>query len=545
MDTQALLIPLPGDNPGGSDARYETEYTRMLEEVEKLTSISHSQECRWDVVEEQATLVLQNRAKDFQAASYLGYALFRRHGLEGIADGTEILAGLVERFWDTGFPILRRVRGRVNALSWWRERMELALDGLVADTEARFDPDLLDRLTLALQRLDAGIAEHLPDQPSLRNLMDRVQRLQPKPRENPPTGTLQQAEQKTEDTAALAQGTVLLSEKPDVEQAGQESRPLAQQAATATVQAQAPKAPFVQTVAVPAPCDNAAENRKNFLRYAAEFALAEKNANPLSPLGWQATCLARLGQMEALPPQDAGKTALPPPPESEMAAVERLVQKGMAAEALSAADNLWGAHLFWLDGPRIITWALQALGSSAHEVTALETLLLVRRLEGIECMSFSDGTPFANEATLSWLASVAGTDEQSATVRNSGQGNGLNADADPLLRARSLFDEGRHTEALDALDRALSCARDKKTFLSLRLEQARLLLRLEQSQAALTIAEDLRRLAREMRAEIWASDIMLDILRLNVQCLGDMPDSSQKVRELLAEMALIRPSSIL
>ena len=71
MDTQALLIPLPGDNPGGSDARYETEYTRMLEEVEKLTSISHSQECRWDVVEEQATLVLQNRAKDFQAASYL------------------------------------------------------------------------------------------------------------------------------------------------------------------------------------------------------------------------------------------------------------------------------------------------------------------------------------------------------------------------------------------------------------------------------------------------------------------------------------------
>ena len=228
-----------------------------------------------------------------------------------------------------------------------------------------------------------------------------------------------------------------------------------------------------------------------------------------------------------------------------MAAVERLVQKGMAAEALSAADNLWGAHLFWLDGPRIITWALQALGSSAHEVTALETLLLVRRLEGIECMSFSDGTPFANEATLSWLASVAGTDEQSETVRNSGQGNGLNADADPLLRARSLFDEGRHTEALDALDRALSCARDKKTFLSLRLEQARLLLRLEQSQAALTIAADLRRLAREMRAEIWASDIMLDILRLNVQCLGDMPDSSQKVRELLAEMALIRPSSIL
>lgn len=543
MDTQALLMPLPGDNPGGSDARYETEYTRMLEEVEKLTSISHSQECRWDVVEEQATLILQNRAKDFQAASYLGYALFRRHGLQGIADGTEILAGLVEKFWDTGFPILRRVRGRVNALSWWRERMELALDGLVADTEARFDPDLLDRLTLALQRLDAGIAEHLPDQPSLRNLMDRVQRLQPKPRENPPTETVRQAEQKTEDTAALAQGTVLPSEKPDVEQAGQESRPLAQQAATATVQAQAPKAPFVQTVAVPAPCDNAVENRKNFLRYAAEFALAEKNANPLSPLGWQATCLARLGQIEALPPQDAGKTALPPPPENERQALEMLVQKGMAAEALSAADNLWGAHLFWLDGPRIITWALQALGSSAHVVTALETLLLVRRLEGIERMSFSDGTPFANEATLSWLASIAGTGAQSGTVRNSGQGN--SGDGDPLLLARSLFDEGRHTEALDALDRALICAKDKKTFLSLRLEQARLLLRLGQSQAALTIAEDLRRLAREMRAEIWASDIMLDILRINVQCLDEVPENSQKVRELLAQMALIRPSSVL
>ena len=266
MDTEALLMPLPGDNPGGSDARYETEYTRMLEEVEKLTSISHSQECRWDVVEEQATLVLQNRAKDFQAASYLGYALFRRHGLEGIADGTEILAGLVEKFWDTGFPILRRVRGRVNALSWWRERMELALDGLVADTEARFDPDLLARLTLALQRLDAGIAEHLPDLPSLRNLMDRVQRLQPEPQKSPETGTVRQAEQKTEETAAQTQGAVQLSGKPDMEQAGQESRNPGQEGAVAFAPASAQNPP-VQTVAVPAPCDNAAENRKNFLRF--------------------------------------------------------------------------------------------------------------------------------------------------------------------------------------------------------------------------------------------------------------------------------------
>ena len=420
--------------------------------------------------------------------------------------------------------------------------MELALDGLVSDTEARFDQDLLARLTLALQRLDAGIAEHLPDQPSLRNLMDRVQRLQPKPQKSPETETVRQAEQKTEETAAQTQGAVQLSGKPDMEQAGQEIRNPGQEGAVAFAPVSAQNPP-VQTVAVPAPCDNAVENRKNFLRYAAEFALAEKTANPLSPLGWQATCLARLGQMEALPPQDAGKTALPPPPENEVAAVERLVQKGMAAEALSAADNLWGAHLFWLDGPRIITWALQTLGSSAHVVTALETLLLVRRLEGIERMSFSDGTPFANDATRSWLASIAGTGSQSETVRNMGQGN--SGDADPLLLARSLFDEGRHTEALDALDRALVCAKDKRTFLSLRLEQARLLLRLGQSQAALTIAEDLCKQAREMRAELWASDIMLDILRLCVQCVGEEPESSQKVRELLSQMALIRPSSVL
>lgn len=567
MDIAALLGPVPGDNPGGSDARYEPEYARMLEEVDKLTSISHSQECRWDVVEEEAERILRDKAKDFQAASYLGYALYRLHGLEGMADGAQILAGLVERFWETGFPVLRRVRGRVNALSWWRERMELALDGLVADSEARYDPELLARLVSALQDLDKGLAEHLPDQPSLRNLLDRAQRLVP---QKPASSTQATAEEANEGMAAPKEEaqSEQSSGQPDEQADGQAGKqagaqaageetathaPLAADRKAAPQNVAMPKAQASQTASVqaletpPPPGDNAAENRRNFLRYAGEFALAEKSASLLSPLAWQATFLARLGQVERLPPAEAGRTALPSPPESERQAIEGLVQKGMAREALTAADDLWGAHLFWLDGPRIITWALKTLGSSAHVVTALETLLFVRRLEGIELLSFGDGTPFASEATCAFLSSLAGEgggeDTQAARPKDTA-GKGTE---DILARARALFAENRQAEALDILDGAQACARDKKAFLSLRLEQVRLLLRLEKIDAALALAEDLLARARELRADIWASDTMLDILRLVIQCLGQGQAASagKRIGELYAEMALIRPSSVL
>lgn len=558
MDISTLLKPIAGDNPGGADSRYEPEYTRMLEEVEKLNSISHSQECRWEVVEEQAMLVLQHKAKDFQAASYLAYALYRQHGLEGIADGAALLAGLVTTYWETGFPVLRRVRGRINAMAWWQERMELALDSLAADSEARFDPDLLTALTDNLQALDNAIAEQLPDFPSLRPLMDRARRLMPMENAVPageapvqgagaaqgiqdaqnaqPVQDAQAAPQpaETADSPRQAPGQAVPSAPQPREVIPQAPQPQAAQPARPAVEAPRLAAPAALS-------DNAEHNRREFLRYAGDFAEALLGEDPLSPLAWQSLCLARLGMIANLPPSEGGRTPLPPPDESERKALEQLGAAGMHAEALTALRNSWGSHLFWLDALRMLSASLQALHSPAADVLALETLAFVRRLPGVERAAFSDGTPFADAATCAWLAEIAGTGSSRPPQ---------DATQDRIAKARALFAQNQQAEALDMLEPGP--AADSRDWLALRLEQVRMLMRCQAFAPALSLARDLLEKADALQTQRWDRELMLDICAVSRTCLAQIEANdaesaartAQQQQELLVRMALLKPSSV-
>jgi type VI secretion system protein ImpA len=52
-------------------------------------------------VAEQA---LREKTKDFEIAAWLAEALARTDGLAGVADGAALLAGLLDRYWESGFP---------------------------------------------------------------------------------------------------------------------------------------------------------------------------------------------------------------------------------------------------------------------------------------------------------------------------------------------------------------------------------------------------------------------------------------------------------
>lgn len=111
MDVQALLQPVSEESPGGEDC----EYLPSFIELEKTANGKQAQESagevipaeapNWPNVAEQAASLL-SETKDLRVAVRLIRAATNLDGLAGVADGLELIHGLLEQYWDDLFPPL-------------------------------------------------------------------------------------------------------------------------------------------------------------------------------------------------------------------------------------------------------------------------------------------------------------------------------------------------------------------------------------------------------------------------------------------------------
>jgi type VI secretion system protein VasJ len=95
---------------------------------------------------------------------------------------------------------------------------------------------------------------------------------------------------------------------------------------------------------------------------------------------------------------------IPPPDEQVITVLRNLYKSGSWKELLQASEARVPEFLFWIDISRFSAESLQKLGfNDIARAVAMETSLYVGRLNGIEYLSFSDGTPFADDETREWL----------------------------------------------------------------------------------------------------------------------------------------------
>ncbi len=182
-DNSYILLgtsPINGSTPAGDDARYETEYTTILEEIEKMSFSSEGSETSWRNVEKNAVIILSQKSKDLQVCTHLGVALCHTKGILGFLCGMQVLMGYMENFWENGWPSLKRMRGRMNALLWWQESAQKFIQNLLDKdvcAENTVSTSMQQELLAALTTLDALLAEKAPDAPPLRPLRILVERL--------------------------------------------------------------------------------------------------------------------------------------------------------------------------------------------------------------------------------------------------------------------------------------------------------------------------------------------------------------------------------
>jgi type VI secretion system protein ImpA len=131
-DLDPILIPIPGDNPAGISLRYEGLYDKIRE---ARRSDDHTlpqgiwqknlKKADFKEVEALCLEALCQRSKDFQLMAWLIESWFERYWLKGLQRGVNMMIGLVENFWESGYPKIEHedVEFRLAPFYWMNEKL--------------------------------------------------------------------------------------------------------------------------------------------------------------------------------------------------------------------------------------------------------------------------------------------------------------------------------------------------------------------------------------------------------------------------------------
>ena len=335
----------------GEDPGYDDSFLAIKDQVAKLSDVNDT------LIIENAEQLLKHKAKDARVAVYYAYGRIRRDGAEGVASGFELLSALIDRFGTDLLPA--RPEARKSALEWlagatFADRLD-RVQGLTGD--------LMERTLSALALITERTAEW-PDnaRPQLGGLYRRFEgRIEsPQASDNAP----QSSANAPLASASLPSATEVSSSRDLLDRARQMAQFLREQ----------PQG------------------------YLAAYRLMR--------------CI-RWDTLTEVPPCEAsGKTRLVPPRAELRAQLKRLVMQKQWLELLDKVELAFaeGANHFWLDLQYYAFTAQEQAGGEyarVRDLAATDCALMLERLPGFHLLSFSDGTPFADDSTLEWIARYA------------------------------------------------------------------------------------------------------------------------------------------
>ena len=136
--SENLLTPIAGDNPSGTDIRYDTKlliYDKIKESRRQDDSLAqgdwqHERKVAdFGLVKKLAQEALSTRTKDLQLAAWLTEAMLWTEGYSGLNQGLVLCQGLISKFWETLYPPIDEgdLELRAAPLDWIGSALEVPL----------------------------------------------------------------------------------------------------------------------------------------------------------------------------------------------------------------------------------------------------------------------------------------------------------------------------------------------------------------------------------------------------------------------------------
>ncbi len=503
--------PVSDANPCGENIRYEPEFEQLEAELAKQESLT-AETVDWQLVAKLSAQIIDNSSKDLLVGTYLCQALLMTEGISGLAVGLHVLNELVDNYWDGLFPPLKRMRARQTAFTWLAEKSGQYLSD--HQPGASHGEAILEAAD-AIKALDGLLVEKMGDQAPLLTDISR-------PLKNYKQSALAERE-KAEKAAQSIPGTVA-EKAPEVaaedtgSKAAETPPPLVPKAPVAS----APKASLEAPV-VSGAIENDADSKKilrqlqSTMRDISSFWI---NTRLSDPRPYRQARVAAWMVVENLPPDNDGVTQINPPAPERLKFFQSQQEKKDYAGLIPELEKTLARSPFWLGGHFLVVKSLRQLGGEYDD--AVQTIIrelgnFLDRLPGAVQLSFSDGTPFADDQAKMWLdAEVSGSRGSSSQSSDSSQSDG-DEWSSALSAAKQLAAGGDTEQAIQLLnDRILSSAQLRDQF-QWRCALAELLLQTGNAETAASILEQVEKQGSEMRLADWEPSLLAKIYNLLYQ----------------------------
>jgi len=221
------------------------------------------------------------------------------------------------------------------------------------------------------------------------------------------------------------------------------------------------------------------------------------------------------------PPQQRGRTPLPPPPQDRLININALQQGGDHAAVVAAIEDGLASAPFWLDAHCLAATSLQVLGVAfepARLAVVASVSSFVRRLPDLIDLAFTDGTPFAGEATRQWLAENGGGGGAAGTADHAVNGAEfpwVSASREAREHARA----GQTKEGVVVLARGVAAAPSARERFLWQTAQAEYCLDLGMVAPALALLDHLDSVIDHYNVEDWEPNLAVRVSGLMHQCL--------------------------
>ncbi len=602
LELETLLDPIPGNDPGGAEVRYEPVFLKLKEartEEEDLPTGDWSRdrkEADWGEAIKLASTILREHAKDLQTAVWLAEALLRKEGPGGLAQGLRALARLVDEHWDHLHPRIEDpddVEFRASPLDWLGSYLVPAVRLLPVDGEGHtltdrraarevgYEADLtgmdsrearnaklaegkpapesldsafeqtpkawyrasaeaLEETLAALAELERVSDERFgADAPRLSPLRDALDEVR-----RDLVASLQRKLEKDPDPVEpepLPEFSVEGAEEGVAEGAGAAGAPIPGGASHPLGPGEVPGAGAgVAPGAAPAP--GSREEAEARVGAAARFL---RRQDPTDPAPYLLLRGFRWGELRK-DPERVDPRLLAPPPTDLRTRLRTLLLDGAWAPLLEGAEEVMATPYGrgWLDLQRYVLEACEGLGSPYDPVArAVRGALgeLLRDLPGLVDQTLLDDTPTANAETRAWLVSsgLLGTGEEGGAATPSLP---LRGGRDPWTLARQRMEAGKPEEAVQLLVARAEQERSARDRFLRRTQAASIMVEMGRAPVARPILEELAREIEEHTLETYeAGETVAEPLSLLYRALLQMGESGHQVEELYLRICRLDP----
>lgn len=500
LDTWATwLQPLAGEGGVGRDPGYEDTFFTLKDEAIKLSDIDES------LIVRSCEQLLKETGKDLRLAGYYAFARLRQDGSAGFADGLELAAALVDRFGEAVLPA--RAEAKKGALEMLATTRVVEL----LDSRGEFAPVDLERSLAALDLL-VTLAGAWPEaaRPNLQPLVSRFE--------------CKNGSDSGEETICAAQ---LSSEASPSAGSITSTRDLLDQARTMAAWLYDQENGYLPSVRL------------------------------VRSVRWDT--------LHEVPPSDAASHTRLMAPRAELRQqMKRLVLQKQWHELLERVEATFmeGVNHLWFDLQFFQHTALDHLGAPYNawrELLRADFALFLERLPGIERLAFSDGTPFADDTTLEWIA-------RHAVVRDLEAGEGVaplpvSADSEdesagdwPEIEAQARDLAGRDgIEAAFAWLEALPGLRTERHRYLQRFVMARLADHAGRADTAVALLVELDTAAQSLPLMRWEPSLVFEIKFQLLRALkaasnrkdADKPVLARRIGDLQTELVQLDPARAL